>query len=465
MRKAILGLLALLLAGSGPALAQAPAVKGQTPPGSAAEELGMPGLADPPKMPASGAGAPLMGTDLVPGAGMWYEDEPKTSASSSQRGHSKWGHRQETPLLQPGDPLTYSDHGHESEIPDQAPPGGCVYGTVDALYWWMRRGGTPVLATSGTAANPLAVPLIKDNGFDDQERMGVRASMGFWLDHAQTLAFEFGGLDIFQRAPSATLATGGDPPLARPFFNVFTGTPAADLLASPGTQSGAIAVRDLTRLWGVEANFRKELLRGCYYHLDALLGFRYLRFDEGLDITDETTFLPGSPFAGTSTVTSDRFGTHNAFWGGQLGLETEIHAACFDIDFWGKIGLGTNFEVVNINGTAITLNPDGTTTGVGSGLYAQPTNIGHHSASQFAVLPEFGVNVGYQFSSHWRATVGYTFLYLSRVVRPGEQIDQTITPPLGGAAGPAPGVTHPALLFHQNDLWMQGISAGLEYRF
>jgi hypothetical protein len=417
-------------------------------------------------MPAEGPGVPV-GNDLVPGMGLWYEDGPAASSAPSGRhaGRSKWGHRQEETPAQacPPDYLTPAPLGHVAEIPDQVPPGGCIYGTVDALYWWMKRGGTPVLATSGTPANPLAVPLIKDNEFDNQERLGVRASVGFWLDHAQTVAFEVGGLDLFQRSPGVTLASGGDPPLARPFFNVFTGGPAADLLASPGTQSGAIAIRDLTRLWGAEANFRKELCRGCYYHLDLLCGFRYLRFDEGLEITDETTFLPNSPFAGISSVTSDRFGTHNAFWGGQLGLETEIHTSHFDLDFWGKVALGTNFEVLNINGTALTLNADGTITGVGSSLYAQPSNIGHHSASQFAVLPEFGVNVGYQLTSHLRATCGYSFLYLSRVVRAGEQIDQTVAPPPGGAA--AAGVTQPAVQFHQNDLWIHGISAGLEFRF
>jgi hypothetical protein len=466
MRNRMLGLLTLVLAGSGAAMAQSPP-------------------------------APLVISDLSPGMGMWYEDEPAapppaSAAKPNRLGFfSKWARgsketapardtHPQTPIPDastmastPGveDPAPAYDappyvpagEDHEAEIPDRVPSGGRLYGSSDALFWWMRRGGTPVLATTGTEANPLATTLVKDNNFDDQERVGVRATVGFWLNHEQTLAFEVGGLYLLQRAPSVTLVSNGAQPLARPFIDLGTGAASADILAAAGTQNGAVAVRDLTRLWGAEANFRKELLRGCYYHFDVLAGFRYLEFDEGMQIADQTTFLPASPFAGTAVASSDRFGTHNAFYGGQLGAETEIHWRCVDLDLWGKVGLGTNFQVLNINGTSIVMNPDGTSTGVANGLYAQPTNIGHHTQREFAILPEFGANLGFQVTPHLRATVGYTFLYLSRAVRPGDQIDQTVTPALG--AGAAAGATHPALLFRESEFWAQGVNAGLEFRY
>ena len=39
---------------------------------------------------------------------------------------------------------------------------------------------------------------------------------------------------------------------------------------------------------------------------------------------------------------------------------------------------------------------------------------------EFAVLPELGFNVGWQYNPLWRFYVGYTFLYWSDVARPGD---------------------------------------------
>jgi hypothetical protein len=406
-----------------------------------------------------------------PAVGMWYDEGSANSvpipSPSRQPGLSpvaKWLRGDQEP--NEGADSGLPDLGHqEADIPDRAPSGGRFYGSADALLWWLRRGGTPILATTGTGVNPLAGPLVKDNNFDDQQRLGARATLGIWLDLDQTVGFEVGGLYLFQRTPNAKFISGGTQPLARPFFDAATGLLGADILAGGGTQAGGLAVRDLTRFWSAEANLRHEALRGCYYHLDLLCGFRFLQFDEGMQISDQTTFLPASPFAGTSVASSDRFGTHNAFYGGQLGLETEFHLARVDLDLWGKVGLGTNFQVLNINGTTIVVNPDGTSTGIANGLYAQPTNIGHHTETQFTVVPEFGVNVGLQLSSHLRATAGYTFLYMSRLVRPGDQIDQTVSPIVGAAGAAAAGASRPAVLFHESDFWVQGLNVGLEFRY
>jgi hypothetical protein len=40
-------------------------------------------------------------------------------------------------------------------------------------------------------------------------------------------------------------------------------------------------------------------------------------------------------------------------------------------------------------------------------------------------VPEAGIDVGYQLTRHLRAKAGYTFIYWTDVVRPGDQIDPT----------------------------------------
>ena len=97
-----------------------------------------------------------------------------------------------------------------------------------------------------------------------------------------------------------------------------------------------------------------------------------------------------------------------------------------------------------------------------------PSNIGRYNWDVFAVVLEFPINVGYQVTKQLRVFVGYTFLYASKVLRPGDQIDRVVNttqipPPL--AAGTLIGPARPAFHFKDTDFWAQGINFGLEFRF
>jgi hypothetical protein len=64
--------------------------------------------------------------------------------------------------------------------------------------------------------------------------------------------------------------------------------------------------------------------------------------------------------------------------------------------------------------------------------------------------------------------VGYSFLYLSSVVRPGDQIDRVLNvtriPNFVPGAVPS-GPLRPMPLIHDTDFWAQGINFGVEFRF
>ncbi len=80
--------------------------------------------------------------------------------------------------------------------------------------------------------------------------------------------------------------------------------------------------------------------------------------------------------------------------------------------------------------------------------------IGRYSVDRFAVAPEAQFNVGYQFTPWIRGQVGYNFLFLSSVARPGNQIDNTYD-----------GVTHPTVPMTSSTYWGQGLNLSLQFSF
>jgi hypothetical protein len=84
------------------------------------------------------------------------------------------------------------------------------------------------------------------------------------------------------------------------------------------------------------------------------------------------------------------------------------------------------------------------------------------------VLPEGQFRIGYKFRDRSRFYVGYNFLYLSDAVRPGDQIDRTISQAMVAAANggvAAPAGLRPQASFTRTDLWVQGINLGFEWNY
>jgi hypothetical protein len=75
-------------------------------------------------------------------------------------------------------------------------------------------------------------------------------------------------------------------------------------------------------------------------------------------------------------------------------------------------------------------------------------NAGREETSYFAVVPQFGVKVGWHPVDHVRLTVGYDYLYWSRVRRAAEQYNLSAVP-----------------RHDTSDFWAQGLGLGLELRY
>src|SRR5262249_49760490 len=152
----------------------------------------------------------------------------------------------------------------------------------------------------------------------------------------------------------------------------------------------------------------------------------YLELNEELLGTTQSAFIPGLIFGGASISTADRFSDRNYFYGGQVGADLTVCRGRLSVDVLGKVALGDVHEGAGIDGRPTVRPFTNVSVTVPSGGFALPSISGRSSRDEFAVLPEVGVNFGFEVTRHLRATVGYSFLYLSNAYRPGDLIDRTL---------------------------------------
>jgi hypothetical protein len=234
----------------------------------------------------------------------------------------------------------------------------------------------------------------------------------------------------------------------------------------PGVLAGGVGVTTDSYVIGADANFRHALACGCDYRLDSLVGYRFLGLNERLSVRERLIATdPAAPVpAGTLLEVFDSFKTANQFHGGQIGLAGERRFGRLFVDAYGKVAFGVTYSTITIDGATRITPPGGAPVTAPGGLLAQRTNIGRYSRDEFAVLPEGGLRLGYALTQNVRLFGGYNFLYLSSVARPGSQIDLAVNPtqlPPGRLAGQP----RPAFADGHDDVWVQGVSGGIEFRY
>jgi hypothetical protein len=311
------------------------------------------------------------------------------------------------------------------------------------------------------AAPCSSATLLKRSKWNPTARGGIKA--GYWLDPQRSLGIEGGFFGLQDVSTGFNAASNGNAVLARPFFNVLTGSQDAALIASPGVGSGQIAINETSRLWGAGFAFRKEICASCAGRVSALVGYRFLRASDDLSIA--TNQQGNNPFVGTFAISvTDQFATTNDFNGLDLGLTGESHYGAWTLEWTGKVAVGGNYSTAQINGsTTIAVGGGAPATSAG-GLLALPSNMGNFSRTRFAVVPELSLKAGYQVTSQLRVQAGYDFLYWSNVVRPGNVIDTGINPsqiPPGALVG----ASRPAPRLDGSDFWAQGIDLGAVLSF
>ena len=392
-------------------------------------------------------------------------------------------------LLPPPSPPPQTIHPDEAfwSLPVVDPEPGSqatVWLKGEYLLWWIRKSpsNTP-LVTLGDAAD--AVPgaldqpgthvLFGNRPFSFDAASGVRVTAG--VDFLSDFGIEGSYFALERKANTFTVTSddNGNPLIARPVFNNQTQSENAYLYSLPDAASGSVSAVVQSRLQGGELNLTSKIFCSDTMTIKALAGFRYLELTEDLGVVGNLTpLVPGFlTFMGQaadppSTLTeSDYFLVRNKFYGGQVGGQIGWRSERLSLDGTGKLGLGTTQEFFFINGLT-TVNSAGTVSTNPGGLLAQPSNMGRHFHSSFAVVPELGLTAGYQLSQQFKATMGYNLLYWSKVARPGDQIDRTVNPTQvardsnfgNGAAD-----LRPIFQVHETDFWAQGLTFGLEFQY
>ena len=364
-------------------------------------------------------------------------------------------------------------------IDDETEPGlPLVWFRAEALLWWSKASPVPVpIVTVGNPADevpgalgqPGTSVLLGNQNLNLPGRGGGRYTFGFSIDPDQTWGLEGTYFSLSNATVSQGVFSNGGTNsawLAFPFYNPNIPAEDSSPIALPSEFSGQAILSLQSALQGTDVNLLHNLINTGDVRVDLLGGFRYVNFQENLLFTTDSPNVDPNPPGFFHTF--DQFNATNHFYGGQLGVRASYDRSRFFMNATSKLAMGSMFENVGVNGGTFT-NIGGYASAPGAYL-SQPTSIGSSTRNQFAVVPELNLNVGFRLRPWASVIVGYSFLYLSSVARPGDQIDNVVNPSQASAISnqfPAnlSGTARPDLTVHNTDFWAQGLNFALELRF
>jgi hypothetical protein len=364
---------------------------------------------------------------------------------------------------------------------DTGPASPRVWGQVDYLLWSIKDAPLPVpLVTAGPGV-PNLTPVLGTPGHtvvlggqdvSTDLHSGARFTAGYWYDDDHVLGtsatYFFLGSQMRQQSVGSS-GLPGSLGLQLPFFDVNVPGESSTRIAQPGEFAGTAALSITNSMQSVEWNGLAQVFCQGQARVYLLGGLRWWQFNEGLlFLTTSPSVVPPQDIFGTE----DRFTAHNNFWAGQIGAQAEYQWDRVLVRAEGKVAFGGMHEQVRTSGLLVTndFNNFGPPQAFPGGYLAQPTNSGFPSKTRFAVLPELNLSVGYQVTDWLSVQVGYSFLYASSVVRPGDQIDRGINPTQAPAINGNPSTTavgqqRPIPLLTATDFWAQGVTLGVGLRF
>ena len=304
--------------------------------------------------------------------------------------------------------------------------------------------GTPAFS-AGQLGQPSTQVLFGDDG---RFTPGARWTMGYipntctnrWQPEFEVMGLTNQGRRNFDSS---------DGILVRPFFNTDAAVngPDTQILNMPGLANGTMAFSFGSQLLSAAPRLRKPLwnsaelngescsphgldangnaCRPCefsgmkYNQVDFLGGYRYLRFSERLSALELLEPTGGGVAPGTAFELSDRIQTRNDFHGGEFGFSWLRGENCWSTEVVGLLGLGSMRSRYTLDGQTNGYIGNRLLYSNAGGFLVRPENIGRFTKNRFTFMPQLRLKLRYQWNEWLHSHIGYDFLYMRPVVRPG----------------------------------------------
>ncbi len=288
-----------------------------------------------------------------------------------------------------------------------------VWFNAEYLLWWIKKGRLPPLVgtipTADAQSGNLSViaPIYggSANDADYDAQSGIRISTGMWANEDHTLGLDASFFQLEHKTTSGHFTSPGAPVIGPVFFDPVVLRQTILLTSVPNFTSGPFA------------------------------------------------FSPRSAVIGVTN--------NNQLWGADVDGRYELCS----LFFMDHLNLLAGFRYLYFGeGLDITTNSVVPPGSLGANILASD-HFG--TRNQFAILPEITLTFGYQVTDHLRATIGYNFLYLSQVLRAGDQADNVDGRQVRSLAGFDPTVkaVAPVPTLFSDRFYVQGLNVGLEFAF
>ena len=387
-------------------------------------------------------------------------------------------------------------HDGDPQFDEDRKPTVVFHRTPDECFWFkanyvatviapMRPGGGPLVTSGpppngGTLGQPSTTVLFGDHNVDFNFFSGIRLEGGLFLDHDDRFSLEVIGFWLFPNTQSFFIASDdkGNPRIVRPIFRVELGREGFALNSSPNLFAGKLTIDNKSEMAGFELNARYHSYIHERLHADVLLGFRYARLAERLQIDEQIKPVgngsinfqgPTKYFSPNFLTDEDIFRTVNHFVGPQVGGRLACEYGPLTAECFAKLAIGASEEQTTIDGSTSLNDGAGNRKTATGGILALPSNIGNHNRTVLGILPELGLNLGVELTHHVRLNLGYSLLLWNHVVRPGSQYDRSVnltqvpSSPTFGMTTPFP--LTPTYRFNDEFFWSHTFNIGLEVHY
>src|SRR5204862_8120426 len=136
--------------------------------------------------------------------------------------------------------------------------------------------------------------------------------------------------------------------------------------------------------YSANINLAEKAYDDGFFYLTSVFGYRYYRYDEGVQVSQVIT--PTAPVfvPGTQVFTNDNIYTRTEFHGLDFGFRSQFVWERASLEFLTKVAVGRVFRIVNIGGDQTIIVPGVAPFVEQAGLLATGTNSGLTSSRDWA---------------------------------------------------------------------------------